>query len=157
MPALKLEIRLATRADLGPLMALYKLLELPAEQAPSAEEAGAKFDQLTADPRYRIHVAVAGGQIVGTFALTMIGGLTHGARDSCIVEDVVVSADHQRDGIGKQMMQFAIDECARADCYKLVLSSHLQRDKAHAFYEGLGFRKHGYSFLIEPTGAGRSA
>ena len=35
-------------------------------------------------------------------------------------------------------------------CYKLVLSSHLQRHEAHGFYEGLGFRKHGFSFLITP-------
>jgi len=34
-------------------------------------------------------------------------------------------------------------------CYKLTLSSNLRREAAHAFYESLGFTKHGYSFLIE--------
>ena len=27
--------------------------------------------------------------------------------------------------------------------------SALKRDQAHAFYEGLGFARHGYSFLVE--------
>jgi hypothetical protein len=30
-----------------------------------------------------------------------------------------------------------------------MLSSHLGRAQAHRFYDGLGFRKHGFSFLIE--------
>ena len=34
-------------------------------------------------------------------------------------------------------------------CYKLVLSSNAKRERAHAFYESLGFERHGYSFRIE--------
>jgi GNAT superfamily N-acetyltransferase len=35
-------------------------------------------------------------------------------------------------------------------CYKLILSSNLKREAAHAFYESLGFERHGYSFRIGP-------
>jgi ribosomal protein S18 acetylase RimI-like enzyme len=55
------------------------------------------------------------------------------------------------------MMQFAMKLCAARDCYKLVLSSHVNHEKAHAFYEGLGFRKHGYSYLIDPGDAAATA
>ena len=36
-----------------------------------------------------------------------------------------------------------------AGCYKLVLSSNQKRARAHAFYESLGFQRHGFSFSIE--------
>jgi len=52
-------------------------------------------------------------------------------------------------GIGTAMMQFAMEECRKAGCYKLSLSSNLQREAAHRFYEGLGFKKHGFSFVVE--------
>jgi hypothetical protein len=34
-------------------------------------------------------------------------------------------------------------------CYKMTLSSNLKRESAHAFYDSLGFKKHGFSFLVE--------
>ena len=30
----------------------------------------------------------------------------------------------------------------------MALSSNLKREAAHAFYESLGFEKHGYSFRV---------
>ena len=151
-------IRQAMPADLPQVLALCRQLDLPGEPALSELQAQAQFEALTAGERHRIYVAEQQGQVVGTFALTFIGGLAHSARDSCIVEDVVVTPSLRGTGVGKKMMAFAMRECAARRCYKLVLSSHLQRDRAHRFYEGLGFRKHGFSFLIDPEavdGAGQ--
>lgn len=47
------------------------------------------------------------------------------------------------------MMKYAIEYCKKYGCYKVSLSSNLKREKAHHFYESLGFRIHGYSFLLE--------
>lgn len=146
-------IRLATPADLPQVLALCRQLDLPGEPALSELQAQSQFEALTAHERHRIYVAELQGQAVGTFALTFVGGLAHSARDSCVVEDVVVAPRLRGSGVGKRMMAFAMRECAERRCYKLVLSSHLQRDRAHRFYEGLGFRKHGFSFLIDPEAA----
>jgi hypothetical protein len=32
---------------------------------------------------------------------------------------------------------------------KLALSSNFKRNAAHAFYDSLGFQRHGYSFLVD--------
>ena len=144
-----LVIRLAAAADIPRLLALYKLLDIEPEPEMPLERARARFSDLTSNDGHRIYVAEFEHQIVGTFALIFIGGLSHDARDSCIVEDVVVAPELQRAGIGKQMMHFAMQRCAGGGCYKLVLSSHVDRSNAHRFYEGLGFRKHGYSYLID--------
>jgi GNAT superfamily N-acetyltransferase len=66
-----------------------------------------------------------------------------------VVEDVAVSPSHQGKGIGRAMMAHALEECRKAGCYKLALSSNLKRENAHQFYESLGFKRHGYSFVIE--------
>jgi GNAT superfamily N-acetyltransferase len=47
------------------------------------------------------------------------------------------------------MMRFALDRCREKRCYKLVLSSNAKRERAHAFYEKLGFVRHGYSFRVD--------
>ena len=147
-----LVVRPAGLADIPRLLALYKLLDIEPEPEMPIEQAKARFLDLALDPGHRIYVAEFDRRIVGTFALIFVGGISHGARDSCIVEDVVVAPEMQGAGIGKQMMRFAMQRCASGGCYKLVLSSHVNRGKAHRFYESLGFRKHGYSYLIDRFG-----
>ncbi len=149
-----LSIRLALPADVPQLLALYTLLDLEPEPELPIDQAQARFSELALRPGHAIYVAEFERQIVGTFALIFVGGLSHDARDSCIVEDVCVVAEMQGAGIGKQMMNFAMVQCADRACYKLVLSSHVKRGNAHRFYESLGFRRHGHSFLIDRFGAG---
>jgi len=143
-------IRLARMDDLPALMELYKLLEVEPYTPLTLERAQEKLLELLSSTHHMIYVAESGQAVVGTFALIFIGGLPHHARDSCIVEDVVVAAEHQGAGLGRQMMQFAKERSAERRCYKLVLSSHVRRVAAHRFYESLGFDRHGYSFLVVP-------
>lgn len=144
-------IRQAGPSDVAAVLLLCAALDTDGEARLSPDDAPEVFARLTRNPDHRIHVAVQGDRVIGTFALVFVRGLAHRARPQCIVEDVVVAADRRGQGIGRLMMQFAMRAAADADCYKLVLSSHLVREAAHRFYEGLGFRRHGYSFLIEPT------
>jgi hypothetical protein len=47
-----------------------------------------------------------------------------------------------------------MDRAAAAGCYKLALSSNERREAAHAFYDSLGFQRHGFSFVV-PLGGPR--
>lgn len=153
--AAELTIRSARVDDVPRLRDLYKLLDIaPAPEIP-IDRVQARFLDLTSNSRHAIYVAELHERIVGTFSMIFVGGIPHGARDSCIVEDVVVDAEMQGGGIGKRMMRFAMEQCATRDCYKLVLSSHVNRANAHRFYESLGFQKHGYSYLMPDRGLGR--
>ena len=153
---MNLTIRIARAAEVASLLSLYKLLEVDTEPAVPQERALACFRDLESNPRHRLYVAELGATIVGTFSLIFIPGLSHSARDSCVIEDVVVASELQGAGIGKQMMRFAMAACVARHCYKLVLSSHVRRERAHRFYEGLGFRKHGYSYLLDLSGGSAS-
>jgi len=140
------EIRPARREDLAAILALYADLETNGQvlDLPAAESIFARMQQY---PNYTVYVAVAEGQIVGAFELLIMDNLAHVGAPSGIVEDVVVHPAWRGQGIGKQMMAFALEQCRQAGCYKLALSSNRKREAAHRFYEALGFQKHGYSFV----------
>jgi len=140
------EIRPARREDLAAILALYADLETDGQvlDLPAAESIFARMQQY---PNYTVYVAVAEGQIVGSFELLIMDNLAHVGAPSGIVEDVVVHPAWRGQGIGKQMMAFALQQCRQAGCYKLALSSNRKREAAHRFYEALGFQKHGYSFV----------
>ena len=146
-------IREATEADLPEVLRIYAQPELDAGAVLSLEEARSRLQRFSSYPCYRLFVAEVDGAVAGTFALLIMDNLAHLGAPSGIVEDVGVLPEFHGRGIGKQMMHKARDLCAEAGCYKLALSSNVRRTAAHAFYESLGFRKHGYSFLVEQEGS----
>jgi GNAT superfamily N-acetyltransferase len=141
------EIRPAKRNDLSAILAMMADLETD-DQALNLSAAEAIFKRMQSYPNYTIYVAVAEGEIIGTFSLLIMDNLAHMGAPSGIVEDVVVHSSWRGQGIGKQMMQFAMQQCQKAGCYKMALSSNLIREQAHRFYDQLGFQRHGYSFIV---------
>ncbi|MES2519470.1 MAG: GNAT family N-acetyltransferase [Bacteroidota bacterium] len=140
-------IQYATKNDLPFILNLYATV-LDKGETLSLEVSEKHFDKMMSYPNYNVFVALEDDQIVGTFALLIMDNLAHVGTPSGIVEDVVVADEHQGKGIGKQMMEFALERCRQYGCYKMVLSSNLKRIEAHQFYEGLGFEKHGFSYRI---------
>lgn len=142
-------IRQAEENDLQQILQLYAQLEKDKNCGISITAASDIFSKMKRYPDYSIYVAELNGEIVGTFALAIMDNIAHMGASSGIVEDVVVSEDYRRKGIGKEMMTFAMDICRQKGCYKMALSSNQNRNDAHRFYESLGFRLHGYSFRVE--------
>jgi GNAT superfamily N-acetyltransferase len=145
----KLLIRPAAAADLEKVLALYAQPEFDAGDVLPLETAKRLWQRFADYPDYTLYVAERAADVVGSFALLVMHNLGHLGAPSAIVEDVVVAPTFQRHGIGKAMMQFALDRCREKGCYKLVLSSNAKREDAHAFYESLGFVRHGFSFRID--------
>ncbi len=142
-------LRQATKNDLPSVLRLYAQPDMDDGKILNAADAERVFDRMGRYPNYRLYVAVTGQQIVGSFALLVMDNLAHQGTPSAIVEDVVVDSSHHGQGIGKFMMQHAIKIAQSEACYKLMLSSNIKRQRAHRFYESLGFERHGYSFRID--------
>jgi GNAT superfamily N-acetyltransferase len=143
-----LHIRLATEEDLPSLLSLLSQPDMDGDHVIPLAEAREIFRRVAPDGNHQIYVASAGRELVGTFTLLTVDHLSHRGARSLIVEDVVVKTAWQGKGVGRHMMEFAVARGRRLHCYKLVLSSGLARERAHEFYEHLGFHKHGYSFLL---------
>jgi ribosomal protein S18 acetylase RimI-like enzyme len=143
-----IQIRKATTEDISAILHLYKSAGIESGNPFTEEEARAHFAIFEQYPNYHLFVAILDSNIVGTFALLVMDNLAKRGRRSGVVEDVAVSPDWQGRGIGRAMMEHARKECIQADCYKFSLSSNLQREEAHRFYDALGFERHGYSFRV---------
>ena len=139
----------ASEADLPGVLQLYAQPEIDDGAILSLEQAKAIFAQFATYPNYKLYVAKKGDQVLGSFALLIMHNLGHLGTPSAIVEDVVVDPAWQGKGIGQAMMGCAKVQAKMAGCYKLMLSSNAKRERAHAFYEQLGFERHGYSFRID--------
>ena len=144
-----LEIRKASAIDIPLVLGLYAQYDFDNGDILSNEKAKEVFNTFQLYPNYSLYVAIHEQKVVWTFELLIMDNLGHKGKRSGIVEDVVVDNNYRSKGIGRQMMEYAINICQKNDCYKLALSSNLNRDRAHKFYEDLGFKKHGYSFLME--------
>ena len=149
-----LTIRPAAAADLERVLALYAQPQFDAGNVLPLQTAQRLWERFGDYPDYTLYVAERAGDIVGSFALLVMHNLGHLGAPSAIVEDVVVAPTSQGQGIGKAMMQFALDRCREKGCYKLVLSSNAKREDAHAFYESLGFERHGFSFRVDVAESG---
>lgn len=142
-------IRETSKSDLPAVLGLYAQPGMDDGQVLPLERADEIFSRMQRHSNHALYVAVADQEVVGTFALLIMENLAHMGALSGIIEDVVVRPDWQRRGIGTAIMNYAIDVCKALGCYKLALSSNMKREAAHAFYESLGFQRHGYSFVLD--------
>jgi GNAT superfamily N-acetyltransferase len=140
-------IREATAADLPSLLELYRGLAV-GEPRVTLERLEAVFARLALYPDYRVWVALDGERMLGTYALCIVDTLGDRCVPEGIVEDVAVAEAARGRGVGRTMMEHAMERCRAAGCYKLVLSSNLAREGAHRFYDALGFERHGLSFRV---------
>lgn len=143
-------IREARVGDLAAILRIYAEAGIGGGANFAEDEARRHFEVFQRYPYFHIFVAVVDNVVAGTYELLIMDNLAKQGRKSGVVEDVAVDPKFQHRGIGRAMMEHAREQCRQSQCYKLVLSSNINRHEAHRFYEGMGFRRHGYSFQIEP-------
>lgn len=144
----EISIRIATEKDLPQLLHLYAQPDMDGESL-SIDEALPIFQEMLMSNRQEVFVAESHGQILGTFSLSYVQHLTHRGSRSASFGDIVVNKISQGSGVGKLMMIFAAKRAQEKGCYKLMLSTSTHREGAQAFYEGLGYRRHGFSYLLD--------
>jgi ribosomal protein S18 acetylase RimI-like enzyme len=145
----RVQVRPAVEADLAAVLRLYAQPGFDDGRMLSADDARRLWARFAAYPDYTLYVAELDGEIAGSFAVLVMDNLGHLGRPSAVVEDVVVAPHLQGRGVGRAMMAFARARSADKGCYKLVLSSNAGRERAHAFYESLGFERYGYCFRLD--------
>ncbi|WP_406067468.1 GNAT family N-acetyltransferase [Micromonospora sp. NBC_01638] len=133
--------REAVRADLPAVIALLADDVLgKARDFTEIDEAYERaFADISADPRNQLIVAEQGGELVGCLQITYIPGLgRHGAERS-LIESVRVRSDLRGQGLGRDLMTWAVDQARQRGCALVQLTTDKTREDAHRFYLGLGF------------------
>lgn len=143
-------IREATKKDLQEIQEL--LGGMDNESALEPEEAADIWNRINQYPYYKVFVAedeFHGNKVVGTFCLIILDNLGHRGAKLAVVENVIVSHKLRGQGVGHQMMAYAMEMAKEENCYKIMLSSNKKRILAHKFYKKIGFKQHGISFAVE--------
>jgi len=130
--------RIATKADLPGLLELYRQLT-PEDPLLDSRHAEAIWDSIEANDDLRYFVAVDGQKLVSTCNIAIVPNLTRNGASWAIIENVVTDEGCRRRGIGKRLMEMAIEFAKSRGCYKVCLLSNSTRAGAHKFYEELGF------------------
>lgn len=149
-------LRPGTAADLPAVLALFVASGLDkAEDVPlaGALESWQAMQALGAE----LWLAEVAGQdgrveVLGCLTLYILPLLAHRQAPEALVEDVAVHPKAQGLGLGRLLMEQAMAVARARGCYKLALSSNAKRVDAHAFYEHLGFARHGFSFVVPLAG-----
>lgn len=133
----KIDIRHAASRDQNALATLYQQARLTDSNDPIART----FDVDTLVKQYldyedsRLWVAEIGKSgPVGMIGLWPTD--THTAE----LKHLRVSTDHRGKGIGRALVEHALDECRKRDMLKVVLDTYVERTAAVALFEKLGFQ-----------------
>lgn len=98
------------------------------------------FQEITNQPSDRLLVAVdQDDTVTACLQLTITPGISHKGMKRATVEGVRVKRDLRSAGLGKKLLEYAIEEARAAGCGLVQLSSSRTRSGAQRFYEGLGF------------------
>ena len=97
------------------------------------------FREIDAEPNNELIVAELDGEVVGTLQLTYTPSISFQGGKRCTVESVRVDEKYRGQGIGREMMLWAIERAKRKGCISMQLTTNIDRVDAHRFYESLGF------------------
>ena len=140
-------IRTATYADIAILVDLMARFYHESAFSLRTDAATGAFEQLLADPALgRIWICEQDNQAVGYIVLTLGFSMEYGGRDA-FVDDLFVRPAFRGRGLGKELLNTVVRECARLQVRALHLEVGRANHRARALYRSRGFRDYDRQLL----------
>lgn len=150
-------IRTARREDVTAIVAMLADDALGARREELREPLPAAyfeaFEAIQRDPNQNLVVAEIGGRVVGTLQLTLIASLSRRGSTRAVIEAVRVASDCRGAGLGRRLIQWAVQSAAASNCAMVQLTTDKTRGDAIRFYRSLGFEPshEGMKLHIDPS------
>ncbi|WP_028590469.1 GNAT family N-acetyltransferase [Paenibacillus massiliensis] len=138
-----IHFRIATVDD------LYKIVEMLADdelgrvrerfETPLPDSYVRAFEAIDSDPNNELIVSCLNEEIVGVLQLTFTPYLTHQGSWRATIEGVRTASSVRGEGMGSQLIQWAIERAKERGCHMVQLTTDKKRADALRFYERLGF------------------
>lgn len=150
-----MQIRLAKECDFEGACVLYRQLggQLAVLEGVDGD---ARWKELLNHPGSSVFVADDCDVLLGIVSLHLLPNMTNMGRPYAMIENVVTDNRHRGEGIGRQVMQAAIEYAWQHNAYKIMLLTGKGREDGGAvgFYERLGFssdEKHAMTMRVVPA------
>ena len=140
------DIRSAKLDDLPGVLALYRQLN-PGDPVLDLAAAETAWAALLSSGLTTPFVADMAGRLVSSCTLAIVPNLSRAARPYGVIENVVTDAGHRRTGLGRAVLQAALEKAWNANCYKVLLATGSRREATLRFYEGAGFERDGKTYF----------
>ena len=130
-----MRVRKAERADIAQLQDLCRQLGYPS----SEEQVGARFDAIEKAEEHALFVAEeSGGAVVGFVGVFISRTIEADPRGE--IGGLVVDENRRSRGVGELLMARAEAWAREKGCAEMSVRSNVVRERAHAFYERIGYR-----------------
>lgn len=132
----------ATHLDIPELVELLNsLFEQEAEFEPNSETQSKALSKIILDPKIGIIlIAKDDDKILGMVNLLFTESTALGSKVA-LLEDMVVLSSSRGEGIGSQLIDYAISEAKKTGCKRITLLTDIENTKAQSFYQKKGFVK----------------
>ncbi|MEQ9103266.1 MAG: GNAT family N-acetyltransferase [Rhodothermales bacterium] len=139
----EIHYRTAVKEDLGTLIWLLSDDALGATRehadAERMQDYSAAFDAISGDPNNQLVVAEREGTVIAVLQLTYIPNLTYTGSWRAQIEGVRVDRNERGRGVGRALVQHAIQLASERGCLIVQLTTDKRRPAALEFYRELGF------------------
>ena len=134
-----MEFRELNKNDIPSLLELYVQLSDENDGFDMQKATEIWAEEIESNKNIHYFGAVEDGQVVSTCYCVIIPNLTRGCRSICFIENVVTRKDFRKQGLGRKVIEMAVETARKNNCFKVILQSGTGRKEAHKFYEELGF------------------
>jgi len=139
---MKKEISIANMNDLPELIELLNdLFTQDIEFVPDLKKQKQGLEAIINNPEIgEILVLKGDGKILGMVSLLFSISTALGGKVA-ILEDMIIHQDYRKKGLGKELLNKAINFSKERNCLRLTLLTDFNNDVAINFYEHFGFKK----------------
>ncbi len=137
-------VRRSEVADAAELADLMTQLGYPTR----ASEMEMRMETICADKNYATLVAVSEGKVCGMIGIFTCYTYEHNGPSGRILA-LVVSEKMRGCGVGQALIAAAEEHLARRNIRRVAVNTHFRRERAHEFYEKLGYTKNGFRLVKE--------
>jgi ribosomal protein S18 acetylase RimI-like enzyme len=128
-------IRRATKTDAEAIATLYSELNTLS----TVSVLPARVDAAANSNNTHLLVCDDGGEILATALVCLCQDVMFGNQPFALIENFIVGADYQREGIGKSMMDYIETFCMDQDCSKIMLLTSSENRAGRDFYTAMGY------------------
>jgi len=125
--------------ELEELLELYKHLNADDPNLELDEEIRLLWDEIYGNPNLNYLVCELDGKIVASCTVAIIKNLTRKARPYCLVDNMITHSDYRKRGLGRAVLDQAVEIAKENNCYKVMVMSGSNKDETVRFYENAGF------------------
>jgi len=132
------DARLAQAADLNSLLDLFRASEVSSPAEP-IERAETIWLEMLSSSGVAVFVSAAGERIVASCMLISAPNLLRAGGQHGFLENVITHPEFQGRGHGRAVVDAALAEAWRRNCYHVLMQSGRKDPRVHRFYERCGF------------------